>query len=395
MEYLISRSEQKIQNAPRWFRRYLFDRIKIDERLIGIKGARGSGKTTLLLQLAKNHGKKDCLYVALDDLFFSENTLYSLAEKFNSFGGALLLLDEVHKYPDWSRELKLIYDDFEDLHVVFTSSSLLDLYKGESDLSRRLLSYHLEPMSFREYMLYHHRQKLPVLTLNEMLESHVDIAIELHNDFKPFKYFSSYLRHGAYPYFKDDEQVYYQKLMNTVNLILDIDIMAVENISYDSIARMKRLIYIIASNVPFIPNISKLSEKIGLPRNNLVQVLQVLEKAEIIRVLYKKSKSVSVLSKPDKIWMNNSNLNYALSSMEVNSGTLRETFFLQNVFTNHDVVLPKKGDFLVDEKYIFEIGGKNKSKSQIQDLENSYLVKDDISIGALNSLPLWMFGLMY
>ncbi len=395
MEQLLIKSVYKIEKVSTKFKRYLFNEISETTRLIAIKGARGTGKTTLLLQLAKEYKDVNLLYVALDDLFFTKNSLYSLAEKFYLSGGKLLLLDEVHKYPNWSREIKLIYDDFDDLKVIFTSSSILDIYKGESDLSRRLASYTLNELSFREFLLFHKQLDLPVFSLDNILNNHSEISLELIKQFKPFNYFSEYLKYGSYPYYEGQEQEYYQKIVNTIHLILDIDLQSIENIDYNNIAKFKKLLFVIASNVPFIPNISKLSEKININRNTLVYALQLLEKSELIYTLYKKSKSISVLNKPDKIWLHNTNLNYAISGGLVNTGNIRETFFLQNFSNNHTISLPEKGDFLIDNKYLFEVGGQNKTQKQIKGIPNAYIIKDDVEIGVLNNIPLWLFGFMY
>ena len=395
MEKLIEKSARKINNVSMAFKRYLYFKINTSNRLIAIKGARGTGKTTLLLQLAKTYNTDEVLYVALDDLFFSENNLYGLVEKFAKIGGKIILIDEVHKYPNWSRELKLVYDDFPSLKVIFTSSSILDIYKGESDLSRRAVTYELAELSFREYLLLYEKIELPFFTLQEILKNHQSISLDLLEQFTPFKHFSKYLKIGNYPYFEHNEDEYYQKLRNTFNLILEVDLQTTENLDFHTLAKLKRLLYIISTNVPFTPNIKKLSESIQLNRNALVRALQLLDKAALIRMIYKQTRSVSLLNKPDKIWMHNTNSMYAIGGEHVNIGTLRETFFMQNLAHNHSLSLPDKGDVLVDNMYLFEIGGKNKSKKQITDVENAFVVNDDIEVGFQNSIPLWIFGFLY
>jgi predicted AAA+ superfamily ATPase len=395
MEVILAKSARKIGNVSLDFKRYLYHEINKTNRLIAIKGARGTGKTTLLLQLAKDYNLDEVLYVALDDLFFSDNTLYSLAENFAKIGGKILLVDEVHKYPNWSRELKLIYDDFPSLKVIFTSSSLLDIYKGESDLSRRAVTYNLAELSFREYLLFYEKIALPVFPLQEILKNHQSISLDLLEQFTPFKYFSKYLKIGNYPYFENNEEEYYQKLRNTVNLIIEVDLQSTENLDFNTIAKLKRLLFVISSNVPFTPNIQKLSDTIQLNRNALVRTLQLLDRAALTRMIYKQTRSISILNKPDKIWMHNTNLMFAISGEHVEKGTLRETFFMQNLAHNHSLTLPEKGDVLVDDMYLFEIGGKNKSKKQIAHLPNTFVVNDDIEVGFQNSIPLWLFGLLY
>ncbi len=395
METLLEKSQKKINSISLVFMRYLYNRINYNHRLISILGARGTGKTTLLLQIGAMFSKKHVLYVALDDLFFTDNSLYSLADQFSRIGGEVLLFDEVHKYPNWSREIKLIYDDFSDMQIIFTSSSVLDIYRGESDLSRRATTYILHEMSFREYLQFQHKLSFPVVSLEDIVNHHEKISIELVSKFKPYKYFSSYLKHGSYPYFSGDDEDYYQKILNTIGLVLDVDLPASQHIEYTNIVKFKRLLYVLATNVPFIPNIKKLSEKIGLNRNAMVQAIQLLSKAELLHTLYKQTRSISVLNKPDKIWLHNPNLNYALSNKKPETGNIRETFFISQLVPGHKITLPSKGDFLVDEQYIFEVGGKNKTMQQIQQQPNAYLAKDNIEIGVLKSIPLWLFGFLY
>jgi len=395
MEKLLEKSIIKISRVKINFLRYLHDEIDLDQRFIAIKGARGSGKTTFLLQIAKKYGAKNVLYVALDDLYFTNHTIYDLAETFYRKGGKLLLLDEVHKYSNWSRELKLIYDDFDDLKVFFTSSSLLDIYKGESDLSRRVTSYFLKELSFREFLSFKKNIQLPSHSLEALLQNHQSIALTLLQDFKPFVHFEEYLKYGAFPYYDNDPFSYYQKLLQTIQLILEIDLPGIEHIEYHNIAKIKRLLYVLSSNVPYTPNIQKLSTQVDLNRNLLVRVLQLLDKSSLIHTLYQQSKSISTMNKPDKIWLRNTNMMYAIAQNEIDKGTLRETFMLQNLVLTHELALPAKGDILVDQKYTLEIGGKTKSKKQIDAIENAYIVKDDIEIGVSNTIPIWLFGFLY
>jgi uncharacterized protein len=395
MEKLLAKSRQKVNDIKLDFKRYLFNQINFDNRHISILGSRGTGKTTLLLQIAAEKKDKVSLYVALDDLFFTNSSLYQLAENFEIIGGNILLLDEVHKYPNWSREIKLIYDDFPKLQVIFSSSSILDIYKAESDLSRRVISYILKEMSFREFLLFQHKIDLPQVNLNQLLQNHESISIEISSKLKPLKYFYEYLKIGAYPFYIGNQTEYYQQIKNIINLILEVDLPAVKPMEYSNVAKLKRLLYVLSVNVPFTPNISKLSEKINLTRNALVQALQLLDKAELINISYYKTKSISILTKPDKIWLNNTNLSYALSSGEPDKGNLRESFFVSQLQHIYKISLIEKADFIIDDKYVVEIGGRNKTKKQIKNIENSFLVKDDIEVGVFNTIPLWLFGLLY
>lgn len=396
MENLLLEFQQKIARTSLDFQRYLIEEIDWNNQLIAIRGARGAGKTTMLLQyVKKNLNLKTSLFVSLDHLFFIENTLISLAKDFSKIGGTHLLLDEVHKYPNWSREIKLIYDDVPELKVIFTSSSMLELYKSESDLSRRVVSYDLKEMSFREFIVFETGLDLKSHTLAAILENHTEIANSLLEQIKPIPLFLKYLEFGAYPYYKENIKLYHQKLINTINLIIEIDINAVDNISYDLIIKLKKLLFAIATSAPFTPNITKLSERIGASRAVLIQAIKQLERAGLVNELYRPSKGIGVLTKPEKLFLNNTNLMYALAKSNTNVGNLRETFFV-NQFKNLAVIhLADYGDFLIDEKYTFEIGGKNKTKVQIHNIKNSYIAKDNIEVGIGNIIPVWLFGFMY
>ena len=396
MENLLLEFQQKLNRTTLDFQRYLIDQIDRDNQLIAVKGARGSGKTTLLLQYAKKHlDLKSSLFVSLDHLFFIENTLISLAKDFAKIGGTHLLLDEVHKYQNWSRELKLIYDDVPELKVIFTSSSLLEIYKSESDLSRRAVSYDLKEMSFREFIVFETGLDLKSYSLENLLENHTEIANALLQEIKPIPLFLKYLEFGTYPYYKENSNLYHQKLLNTINLIIEIDINAVDNISYDLIVKLKKLLFAIATSAPFTPNITKLSERIGTSRAVLIQAIKQLERAGLVNELYRPTKGIGVLTKPEKLFLNNTNLMYALAKENTNVGTLRETFFV-NQFKNLAVIhLADHGDFLINEKYTFEIGGKNKTQTQIHNIKNSYLAKDNIEVGIRNIIPVWLFGFLY
>lgn len=396
MEELLFEFQTRIARVSLDFQRYLIHEIDLDNRLIAVKGARGAGKTTLLLQLAKLHMPlKSTLYVSLDHIFFFENKLYHLAKKFALYGGTHLLLDEVHKYPDWSREIKLIYDNLPELRVIFTSSSLLEIYKSESDLSRRAVAYHLKELSFREFITFETRKELPAYSFSEIIDRHTAIATELLEKIKPFPLFEKYLKTGAYPYYKENERGYIQKLQNTINLIIEVDINAVEDLQYDTLIKLKKLLITVASSAPFTPNITKLSEKIGVSRNMLVQSIKILERAGLVNELYKDSTGIGVLTKPEKLYLNNTNLMYALAKENTNTGNVRETFFLNQFKGLHEINLSETADFVIDKTYTFEVGGKNKTRKQIAGAEKAYLAKDGIEIGFGNHIPVWLFGFMY
>ncbi len=396
MEELQFEFQQKISQLSLVFQRYLIDAVDLKNRLIAIKGARGSGKTTLLLQIAKQKLDTDkTLYVSLDHIYFFENKLYYLAKEFSDNGGENLLLDEVHKYPNWSREIKLIYDNFPSLKVIFTSSSMLEIYKAESDLSRRAVAYNLKELSFREFIALETGIELPVKSFEEILQNHNQIATDLVRKIKPLALFSKYLKMGAYPYFKENEAEYNQKLLNTINLIIEIDINAVEDLNYETLVKLKKLLISIASSAPFTPNITKLSEKVGVSRNTLVQAIKILDRAGLVSELYKDTSGIGALTKPEKLFLNNTNLMYVLAKENTNTGNVRETFFLNQFKGLRAINLSEKSDFIIDKKYTFEIGGKNKSKKQIADLENTFVAKDNIEIGFGNNIPVWLFGFLY
>ncbi|WP_335966731.1 AAA family ATPase [Galbibacter sp. PAP.153] len=396
MESLLLEFQSKIAQIPLDIQRYLVDQIDLSNRLIVVKGARGAGKTTLLLQLTKLHlPLSSSLYVSLDHIYFFENKLYDLAKQFTQFGGTHLLLDEVHKYPNWSREIKLIYDNFPELKVIFTSSSMLEIYRSESDLSRRAVTYYLKELSFREFITFEIQKSFQNYTFQEILENHNQIASQLLEEIKPLPLFEKYLKIGVYPYYKENETLYLQKLQNTINLIIEIDINAVEYLQYDTLIKLKKLLISVASSAPFTPNITKLSEKVGVSRNMLVQSIKILERAALVNELYKDTSGIGVLTKPEKLYLNNSNLMYALAKENSNIGNVRETFFLNQFKGLHEINRSEIADFLIDKTYTFEIGGKNKAKKQIAGTQNAYVAKDGIEIGFGNIVPVWLFGFMY
>ena len=398
MEKLFIKSNAKIKQISTGFKRYLLNEIYPGNRISIIKGARGVGKTTLLLQFARLKMPKDknVLYVSLDDLFFLSNNLYQLAEEFYKDNGSFLLLDEVHKYPNWSRELKLIYDDFHGLQLLVTSSSLLEIYKSESDLSRRAVTYSLKELSFREFLYFEKNVSFPVYSLDDIINHHIDISYEITAKIKPIHEFKKYLQYGIYPYFLEGKKLFQEKLLQTINLTLETDLPAVERIDFEHVVKIKKLLFAIASSAPFTPNITKLSERTGMSRNGLLKALHYLEKAGLINLVNKNNKGISILSKPDKIFINNPNLQWALTvTGEPNLGSIRESFFVHQLKGLHKINLATKGDFIVDDTYNFEIGGKNKTNYQIKGLKNAFIVRDDFENGYKNYIPLWLFGFLY
>ncbi len=395
MEDLINISKKRIEGVPSHFSRFLKSRIDINQRLIGIKGARGTGKTTLLLQLLKELPPNKVLFANLDNLWFSNNTLVSLAEAFARTGGKYLYLDEVHKYANWSQELKNIYDAYPELNVVFTSSSALDINTGRYDLSRRALIFELPGLSFREFLEMKYKIKVKPITLEKILFDNHKVVTNILKKLKPYEFFAEYLSYGYYPYFTEGTTYYHQRLMETINIVIETDLPAIFHIEYNSILKIKKLLVIISEIAPYIPNIKKLSVQIGTTRDSLLKFLQLLHNAHIVRWLGSDAFGINFLNKPEKLYLENTNISYTLNKSKINMGTIRETFFLNQLSANHMVSYPKKADFLVDNKYTFEIGGKNKGKKQIEGVDNSFIVKDDIEYGYGNIIPLWLFGFLY
>lgn len=397
MERIIAISRQKTDSVKIDFKRYLYHQIDWTNRLIAIKGARGVGKTTLLLQYIKEHETKDItfLYASLDDIYFTAHSLVEFAENFYKNGGKVLLLDEVHKYPGWSREIKNVYDSYPELKLVFTSSSILQIFKGYADLSRRAVTYDLLGLSFREYLEMTGVLKLSPLSLAEILDNHTSLESEITKQIRPLKHFKEFLQYGYYPYFIENVDVYHQKLMNSINLTLEYDLPSAQRIEYANIHKLKKLLYILATSVPFTPNISKLSEQIQSTRATVIQYLDHLKNAQILNLLNTDTMGNGYLTKPDKIYLQNTNIMYALAPELVNTGNLRETFFYNQLNSKHKLTLPKQGDFSVDKKYTFEIGGKNKTMDQINGIPDGYLAADDIEYGYRNKIPLWLFGFLY
>jgi predicted AAA+ superfamily ATPase len=397
-ERIVRVSNELINNAPNIFKRYLLDEIDWDYRLIGVFGARGSGKTILLLQemkrLAKD--KNNSLYVSLDDIHFTNNTLIDFADDFYRNGGKYLFLDEVHKYANWSQEIKNIYDTIPNLKIVFTSSSALEIHKGSHDLSRRAIVYDLPGLSFREYVEFNYKIKLPKLSLGDILNISTFDLGDIHSKIKILPTFKEYLEYGYYPFFKDVKKRYLKQLSTTVNLVIEVDLPAIHKIDFNSVIKLKKLLSIISTIVPYTPNIESLAKEVETTRPTLLKYLHFLDKAQIIKILNKEGKGLNTMTKPDKLYLNNTNLSNAFGEENVNVGTIRETFFLNQLSVLHEVNFPKnKGDFIVDGKYTFEVGGKSKTRKQIIDIENSYIVSDNIDYRVENKIPIWLFGLMY
>jgi len=397
MDRLYSISFKLINEVDGNFKRYLYPKISWGNRLIGIIGARGVGKTTMILQYIKEiHGlSKQALYVSADDVFFINNSIISLAEDFIKRGGKYLYLDEVHKYEGWAREIKNIYDYYAELTVVFTGSSAIEIEKGAVDLSRRVLLYSLNGLSLREYISLKTNQTLPVLTIDSLLQNHLEISFEILSKIRPLQYFDGYLKQGYYPFFYEDSENFFMRLRQVVGKVLETDLPAIEKIDFSATNTIRKILGIISESVPFKPNIIKLSQTVGVSKETFVKYLRLLEKATVISLLYSSVKGVSQLNKPEKVYLNNTNLMYGLIEGLPNKGNLRETFFLNQVRLAGSVEYPDVGDFLFDGKYTFEVGGKKKGSNQIKNVQDGFIVADDIETGVDNKIPLWLFGFLY
>ena len=389
MEALYQFMEKQLDATVSRFVRYKYDAIRWQNRMLGLVGPRGVGKTTLFLQhIKKKHSLRDTLYVTADHLYFSTHTLYETAETFNKDGGRYLFIDEVHKYSNWSQELKLMYDSFPDLHVYFTGSSVLDIEKGEADLSRRAPKYLMQGLSFREFLAIRHQIDVPVFSLDQILANEARITGISH----PLVYFKEYLKEGYYPFGQDVD--FETELNQVITRTIEMDIPQFANMNIGTAKKLKKLIVILAGLVPYKPNMSSLGSQIQASRNNVEDYLTFMEKAGLLAQLKDGTGGLGELGKVEKVYLDNTNLLYALGNGQEDAGTIRETFFFNQMRVNHQVTSSPISDFEIQGK-TFEVGGKSKGKRQITDAAEGYIVKDDIEYGYGNVIPIWAFGLNY
>lgn len=389
MRTLYQKFETLLQNTTTDFRRYLYDKVSWDSRMTGIIGARGVGKTTMVLQYIKeNLDSKKALYVSADDMYFGENRLFDLADNFYKNAGEYLFIDEIHKYTDWSQELKNIYDSFPALKIVFTGSSVLDILKGSADLSRRAIIYKLQGLSFREYLKLFHNYETEIYSLEQIVNNEVKLTDISH----PLPLFNDYLKRGYYPFGLENELDL--RLGQIIVQTLETDIPQYANLNVGTSRKLKRLLSIIAESVPFKPNFSKISRIIGVSRNSLDDYFLYMEKAGLIGQLRNETTGIRGLGKVEKVYLDNTNIIYNLVGDKSNIGNIRETFFFNQMRLKNEVKSSEKADFIIDNN-TFEVGGKNKQHTQIERDGKSFLVKDDIEFGYLNVVPLWAFGLNY
>jgi len=377
------------------YRRYFHNKIRFSKNMTGIVGARGVGKTTFLIQYLKAvdipFEKK--LYLSADAITVA--SLFEVAEDFSKEDGKILVIDEIHKYKNFEIELKKIYDIL-DLQVIFSGSSALQIDHAKADLSRRTITHHLLGLSFREFLEMNLDITLPSYSLEEILDNHVNIAYELLDKFNLRLQFREYLKCGYYPFYFEDKEEYLLKLNETINTVIEVDIPSIFPIDYSSVSNLKKLIRLVCASFPYTPNIKELLAKMEMGENykGLYRLLDYLHQAKILNIIRAKSKGDNIFTKPEKIYLNNTNLHHAYCRKS-EIGTLREVFFASMLRENYEITIPKRGDFFVDDRYTFEVGGKNKSFKQIKDLPNSFVVADDIEIGSRHKIPLWLFGFLY
>jgi predicted AAA+ superfamily ATPase len=398
MEELFNRYQRISQKIQTDFVRSFMQEVNWKARFIGIKGGRGVGKTTLLLQYLKiNFTDKRALtlYVSLDSFAFRGKTLLGLADEFVRNGGKYLFLDEVHKYPNWAQELKNIYDDYAELQIVFTGSSLLEILNSRADLSRRVVIYHMQGLSFREYIMLETGIYFAPLTLESILKDHLSWAGLINAKIKVFPHFEKYLKQGYYPFYKEELDLYEQRVEEVINMMLEIELPLLRGMDVGLVPKIKELLANISASVPFVPNIVNLSKKIEIHRTTLMSYLFYLQELGLTFHLVKEATGSVRLQKPAKIYLENTNLMYVLSPLSANRGNVRETFFANQVGYKHNIRYHEKTDFLVNNIYAFEIRGKDKSKKQIIGLENAYIVSDDLEYGYQNKIPIWLFGFLY
>jgi len=395
----IVKLEKRILNAQKSeYKRYFFDRVDFSSQMIAVVGSRGVGKTTFLLQYLKELKSE---YEAHKSLYFSYDypshvdiKLYELAEEFSKLGGKYLLLDEIHKYKDFALDLKAIYDFYPELQVIFTGSCATSIYNSQADLSRRAVLYHMHGLSYREFLELKLDKKLPVFTLDEICSNSVALVDALREEIVPLEYFSEYLQYGYYPFYFSDKENYLKLLTAVVNLTIDVDLVMLGYIKPAYANKLKKLLNVICYSKPFELNVTKVATNIEVSRNTIYAYLEHLTKGDLLTVVADNKKGLSSLSKPEKLYLNNTNLSYALcDNPEI--GTIREGFFANQLQEQHTVTTTKQGDFMVNGKITFEVGGKDKGFKQIKDMKNAFIVQDTDSTENKYKIPLWLFGFLY
>ncbi len=395
----IVKLEKKIlKSFDTEYRRYFFDRVNFEARMIAVVGSRGVGKTTFLLQhlraLKAKYPEHKSLYFSYDYPTNINIKLYELVEAFSRVGGEYLLLDEIHKYKDFALDLKAIYDFFPELKVIFTGSCATSIYNAQADLSRRVVLYHMNGLSYREFLELKLDKKLPAYSLDEIVSNSVEIVDTLSDRFVPLEYWAEYLQSGYYPFYFENPKDYLTLLNSVVNLTIDVDLVMLGYIKSSFAYKLKKLLSILCYSKPFELNITKVSANIEVSRNTLYSYLDHLQRGDLLILVHDGKKGLSALSKPEKLYLNNTNLAFTLCDSP-ETGTIRETFFANQLRESHRVNSSKKGDFVIDDRYTFEIGGGSKGFGQIKDIPNSFVVQDTDSTEEEKKIPLWLFGFLY
>lgn len=399
IELLSSIHSEVLQSVPLEVTRYLYNEINWDSKAICIFGDRGVGKTTLMCQYLNNtyFTAENALYLSADNINVISYGLFKIAQEYFAFGGQALFIDEVHKYPNWSLEIKNILDTFASKKIVFSASSSLDLVKSKGDLSRRVVYYELKGLSFREFIKLNAISDIPVCSVDEIVKNHIDIATKLKTT-PILKHFKQYLEHGYYPFYLESSKDFLSKLNNVIEKVISEDITSVYNLKQNSIMILKKLLWLVASSEGLVPNIDKISRNIGASREIIYNCFEYLEHSGLIHNIRIKAQGMKITRKPGKVFLDNSNLLYAINTTLQSPkiiGNVRETFFVNQVSSNLPLYLHHKADFILENDFIFEIGGKNKKTTQIHNEENAFLAIDDIDIGFAKKIPLYMFGFLY
>ena len=397
MTPLAAALDRRLAALDTMYHRPLYSEIDWEDRLVCIKGAKGTGKTTMMLQFLKEH-PVECaksFYVSLDSLWFANHNPLDVVEWLHNNGFERLFLDEVHYFKPWQTLVKNIYDDYPKMKVVYSGSSLMKLNAGGGDLSRRQRTYELKGLSFREFLEFEGVGRFEKLSLEEILKNHRVVAREIVSKTKVLKYFGKYIEGGYYPFYKSARGGYHERISQIVAQILERDWPVTEDITLATVMKTKKMLMILAASCPQVPKMNELYAQLETDRNQGLKMLYALERAGILSLLSSKSANLGNLSRPDKIYCDNTNIMHALT-VGTNSGTVRETFFLNQLrCAGHKVSYPPQGDFLVDGRHLFEVGGKGKGFTQIKDVPDSYVVNDGVETGIGNKIPLWIFGFLY
>lgn len=399
LEDLIQIHQEVMSTVPTAVKRYLYTQINWKAAGLCIVGDRGVGKTTMVCQnlLETYKTPSRALYISADHVSVLSYGLVNIAKAFFAEGGEALYIDEVHKYPEWSVEIKNLLDTYKGRQIIFSASSSLDLNKSKGDLSRRVVYHRLLGLSFREYLSLAHNIHLPTLTMEEVIRDHVTIVSDF-GSIPLLQYFKEYILHGYYPFFMEGLQDYSAKLTNVIEKVLFEDVAVVYNLRQTTLPILKRILWLVATSNGLIPNIDKMSKNLGISRELVYNCLEYLSSSGLLNEVFASGKGNNLIRKPAKIYLNNSNILNAINGtlkLETDVGGIRETFFVNQVGCNHKVSLYDKGDFLINDRWIVEIGGKNKNDYQIREEKEAYLVLDDLKIGFGRKIPLYLFGFLY